>query len=77
MDEWIKGRKRIMQALDVSAWSTVCRWRRKYGLKFCRLPNGQPAILLSVLNQWLSDHQSKRTPKTLPRCLLPKRYLGV
>lgn len=54
MDEWIVGRKSIMIALRCDAWTTVWRWKKKYGLKFARWPNGQPAIKKTVLDKWVT-----------------------
>ena len=53
-DQWIVGRKEIMKYLQRDTWKTVVRWKKRYGLKFVRWPNGQPAITVYELRKFLN-----------------------
>lgn len=67
-DDWIVGRKEILAALHLGTWAAVCRWRNRYKLKFVRLPNGKPAILREVLNEWI------RLYRPIRKFNLPEEY---
>jgi hypothetical protein len=53
-DDFVQGRKRIMEFLGVKSWRTVRRWKKRYGLDglIMQLPNGQPVLMKSVIRMW-------------------------
>lgn len=49
----IVGRQDIMNALNVSSWRTIQRWKKIYSLPVRHLPNGKPHIIPEELKSWL------------------------
>ena len=64
--EWIVGRKEIMAALHKDSWSSVRRMVKRAGIRFVRWPDNRPAILRSVLNEFLVRFGQESTPKRHP-----------
>jgi hypothetical protein len=53
-DDFIQGRKKIMEFLGVKSWRTVRRWKKRYGLDglIMQLPNGRPVLMKSEIKRW-------------------------
>ena len=61
MDELLIGRKEIMKEFRTNRWRTVLDWRKKYGFKFIRMPNGKPAIYKDQLLTFILKYSKNRS----------------
>lgn len=51
---WLEGWQAIREHTG-RAQRTLHRWRRRYGLPVCNLPNGRVATSTELLDQWLIE----------------------
>ncbi|HAR34253.1 MAG TPA: hypothetical protein DCR95_09260 [Desulfobacter sp.] len=59
MNDIAIGRKEIMQALRVTSWITIRRWKKYHKLPIRYLPNQKPMIIVSEIKEWLKEYPKR------------------
>ena len=70
MQDLAIGRKAILKAFGVAAWTTICDWRKAdpgFRMILRRMPSGKPFIFKSEAMAWLREYDNANRIKKAPK----------